>query len=309
MRYIYLTERKSIMLKPATAELITSDELLVETAEGIAVMELAANTFKSGLPLVTGIEEHSKQYMVRGTNKLFQVFDKLRAYGYEDRPCAVSTEDIYHAFAFVYGALPLTDFFGCTMPFGCVAALQAACARDKLHEHDTSRQSVIHGPGHPVEYWEDLPDGLAEGLTIHELSLLTGLEEQSVRNALSKDKTVTRAVGKHSKVLEIPPQEALAWMRGKGRFMEYEPPRSKAHISVPVAQDGSFFNATLKLKKGFAIGKKTEEHYYDTFEEALAALEKMPKPYWRRPSKTTGVPGIVRGVRWESRTRSELGLT
>lgn len=297
------------MLPPATPELITSEDLLIETAQGIAVLERAADTFKTGNPLVTGIEELAEQYMVPEANMLFHVFDSLRAYGFEDRPSWVAADDIYHAFAFVYAALPLTDFFGCRMPLGCVASLQASLARDKLHENDPSRESVIHGRGHIVEYWEDFPDGLAEGLTIHELSLLTGLEEQSVRNALNKDKTVTRAIGEHSKVLEIPVEEALVWMRGKGRFLEYEPPKSSAHISVPVASDGSFFNAKLERRKGFAIGKKGEERYIETFEEALEKLEKMPKPYWRRPSETTGVPGIVRGVRWESKSREELGLT
>ncbi len=296
------------MLSPAKPELYTSDELLVEAAEGIAVLELSANIFKTGEPLLTGIEELAQKYMDPVTNKMFQVFDKLRAYGYEDRPCCVATEDIYHAFAFVYAALPLTDFFGCTMPLGCVASLQTAYARDKIYESDNTRELVIHGPGHPVEYWDDFPDGVAEGLTIHELSLLTGLEEQSVRNSLNQDKSIKRGIGEHSKMLEVPVTDALRWMRGKGRFMEYQPPRNKAHVSVPVAKDGSFFSPGLKRKKGFAIGKKGEERYYDSFTEALSALEKMPSPYWRRPSQTTGVPGIVRGVRWESKSRKELGL-
>lgn len=297
------------MTLPATRpSIVTSDQLLTETATGIALLELAAVTFKTGKPLISGVEDRAAYFLDPVENRMFQVFDKVRAYGFEDRPCCIATEDIFHAFAFMESAWPLLDFFGDSTLNGCNASLQAALARDKLSELDHSRQLVIHGPGHPVEYWNDLPGGMALGLTVQEVALLTGLEEQSIRNELSSDKSIPREIGEQSKQLEIPVEFAATWLLGKGRFQKYQPPRSENHISVPVAKDGSFFNVNLKRKKGYTIGKKGEERPYELFIEALSALEKMTTPYWRRPSQTTGVPGIVRGVRWESKSRKEIGL-
>ncbi|MCP5203429.1 MAG: hypothetical protein H6992_04650 [Pseudomonadales bacterium] len=79
-------------------------------------------------------------------------------------------------------------------------------------------------------------------------------------------------------------------------------------MSVPVAKDGSFFNAACKREKGYAVGRKGEETYYENFTKALEALRAMPGPYWRRPSVKTGLHGIVRGVGWTAKTPKELGL-
>jgi len=77
--------------------------------------------------------------------------------------------------------------------------------------------------------------------------------------------------------------------------------KTEEGILVPVAQDGSFFHSGLRGPSGYRIGKKGEERVASSFEDALAALRKMSDPYWRRPSRTSGTPGIVKGVRWEMR--------
>ena len=55
------------------------------------------------------------------------------------------------------------------------------------------------------------------------------------------------------------------------------------------------------------MGKKGEEQTYANFSDALQAPA-MPIPYWRRPSKTTGVHGIVKGVEWVSKSKQDPDL-
>lgn len=301
-------EKMELKLPTVTPRRVTSDQLLEETAQGLAVMELAADSFRTGVPLLSGVEERAERYMQPESNKLFQSFDKARAYGFADTPCLLTPAEVYHMFAFVVSAWPPADYFGCVMPYGCSAVLQAAYARDKLEEGMTGRESVIHGPGHEIDYNERLPYGLAAGMTIPELCLLSGVKEQSIRNTLHADKSIPRQAVENSRQLEIPVKFAKEWLVGKGYYTEYEPPKSGKHYSVPEAGDGTFFNVGCRRTKGFTVGKKGAEKPYTNYAEALEALEDMPIPYWRRPSKTTGVAGIVKGVKWVSKSRKELGL-
>lgn len=293
-------------LHPAKPTQISPENLLQETSIGLAALEVAAAAFCKGSVITEEIvEEHASKYQAPEHNKMFQFFDKLRAYGYEDRPCSVRADETWNAFGFVFSLKELVDFFDVGSIDACNAVLQTAWARDKLNELDSTRGRVMISSG---EHAEDVPDGMASGLTVHEISLLTGMEEQSIRNKLSQDKSIPRAVGNDSKQVEVPLEFAKDWLQGKGRFQSYQPPRSDSQLSVPVAKDGSFFNVNLKRKKGFTVGKKGEEEHFETFKEALIALDRMPTPYWRRPSKSTGVHGIVKGVKWESKSRKELGI-
>jgi hypothetical protein len=288
---------------------VTTSQILHETAEGIALIELASETFRTGKALTSGVEERAEQFLDPEKNKMFQVFESLRAHGFDDR-CGphCSADDIFHAFAFVKALYPLVDFFGIGSSYACALTLDAAFARDKLNELKPKPAPVINCPARVVDYNVFLSGGYADGLTISELSVLSGLEEQSVRNSLHSDKSIPRAIGDQSKQLEVPLKEALEWLRNNGNFREYEPPKNMGDISVPLAKDGSFFNAQCKRSKGFAVGKKGEEIYYKTFHEALDALGSTRIAYWRRPSEATGVAGIVKGVKWVSKSRDELGL-
>lgn len=293
-------------LPAAGHHLVTTEQLLEETAVGLALLEIASEAIRNGKVVeAEDVWARSERYQDIKTNKVFQAADKLRGYGYEDRPCHVLPHETFNLFGFVFALRQLVDFFDVGTIEPCNAVLQTAYARDKLNSLDPRRGYTMVSS---CDHHEDVPDGLALGLTIHEVSLLTGLEEQSIRNELSRDKAIPRSVGKDSGQVEIPLDYAATWLLGKGRFRVYQPPRSNNHLSVPVANDGSFFHAGLKRTKGYTIGKKGDERPIKEFRKALAELEKMPKPYWRRPSKTTGVPGIVKGVRWESKTPEELGL-
>ena len=52
----------------------------------------------------------------------------------------------------------------------------------------------------------------------------------------------------------------------------------------------------------FRIGPRRENLRVETYEQALAALRAMEVARWRRPSATTGIHGLVTGVRWVAAT-------
>ena len=58
------------------------------------------------------------------------------------------------------------------------------------------------------------------------------------------------------------------------------------------------FNPGLRRGTGYTIGKKGAEEQFSDFDSALAELQRMPVPYWRRPN-ASGNWGSVAGVRWE----------
>ncbi|GGD19474.1 hypothetical protein [Sinisalibacter lacisalsi] len=109
----------------------------------------------------------------------------------------------------------------------------------------------------------------------------------------------------------VPPEVALTWLekrKGDGYLAsiwrepqtpagetEMETPTSRI---VPRAKDGSIFHPGLKTENGFRIGPKGNELTVETFDEALAELRDMEVAFWRRPSATSGKPGIVREEDW-----------
>ena len=290
-------------------KLPSSEQLLEETAEGIAVMQLAAETFRTGKPLFADdIAEHALPYRNPDNNGLYTVFEQMRRYAFEDIPCYIGNEDMYHAFAFVTSVWAPADFFGSVIPFGCNAVLQTTFARDKLNAERAGFEAVINRDNHLIDYFEYLPYGDERTLTVPEMAALTGLAVQSLRNALHSDKSIDRSIGKQTRQIEVPAAIARRWLKGKGYFREYAPPTAAGELSVPKAGDGTFFDASCKRTKGYTVGKKGEEQTYANFSDALQALEAMPIPYWRRPSKTTGVHGIVKGVEWVSKSKQDLGL-
>ncbi|MYZ48346.1 hypothetical protein E4O86_11570 [Rhizobiales bacterium L72] len=74
---------------------------------------------------------------------------------------------------------------------------------------------------------------------------------------------------------------------------------------MPVARDGSAFHPGLRRAGRFTIGEKGTELQVEDFDQALAQLQLMPTPYWRRPNNV-GNWGIVSGVRWARLDVSDL---
>ena len=69
-------------------------------------------------------------------------------------------------------------------------------------------------------------------------------------------------------------------------------------IFVPVARDGSLFTPDLMRNGTYQIGAKGEEENVSNFFDALARLNSMAVPRWRRPNEK-GLWGIVSGVAWQ----------
>lgn len=175
-----------------------------------------------------------------------------------------------------------------------------------------SRYKVDH---HVLHFDNSLMDAISclfdeedlEGLSTLQLAYLARMKQQSVRNKLSgqsRFKLVRNSKGKHYMNIS----EAVEWLRQQAGF---NPTRTLVtndteYLTVPVARDGSFFSTAIRGKNGYRIGPKGSEVLVPDFYEALETLGKMSAPYWRRPSKKSGIPGIVTGIRWERKPLSEV---
>lgn len=138
------------------------------------------------------------------------------------------------------------------------------------------------------------------------LAYFGGISEGRVRNLMSGESRVFSA-----KDGKISAQDALKWLTGRSEFWNSiwreqslssysqasDAPLEKAGF-VPVARDGSMFHPNFKRGSSYTIGKKGAEEQVADFYDALARLQRMPVPYWRRPN-ANGNWGSVAGVRWE----------
>ena len=138
------------------------------------------------------------------------------------------------------------------------------------------------------------------------LAFFGGVTEGRIRNMMSGSNRVFA-----SESGRIPAKEARKWLAGRPEFWnsvwreqslpQYDTAPGapvEMAIFVPVARDGSTFHPGLRRGSSYTIGKKGEEEQIAKFGDALACLQKMPVPYWRRPN-AAGNWGIVAGVSWE----------
>ncbi|HET7347959.1 MAG TPA: hypothetical protein VFJ10_11545, partial [Acidobacteriaceae bacterium] len=65
---------------------------------------------------------------------------------------------------------------------------------------------------------------------------------------------------------------------------DFEPGRLEQFVFVPIGADGSMFHPGLKRDGNFLLGAGTEDLRVGNFEEALAQLQAMVTPVWRRPT-------------------------
>ena len=150
------------------------------------------------------------------------------------------------------------------------------------------------------------------------LAILGKVSEGRIRNLLSEaDGPFERGPGGGIGALG-----ALSWLQKRKGFMDsiwaQDDPRATEPsveedtspvdpdhaMFVPVARDGSLFNPDLVRDGRYQIGAKGEEQHFTDFTDALAALNAMPTPRWRRPN-AQGNWGIVSGVAWQRVARPE----
>lgn len=148
---------------------------------------------------------------------------------------------------------------------------------------------------------------------LQSLALFGGVTEGRIRNILSSGDGGLEKVGQR-----VTATSAAAWLKGRKEFFasiwqhpdeeapEAPSPDFSDHVVfVPVAADGSLFHPGLLRNGKFTIGAKGEEVQYSTFDDALAALQKMATPRWRRPNEA-GNWGIVSGRDWKRIERRQL---
>lgn len=144
---------------------------------------------------------------------------------------------------------------------------------------------------------------------LRSMAVLGGITEGRVRNLLSDaNSKLERGAGGG-----INAMSAAAWLQKKKGFLTSiwhevdtiaEPQDEGAAVTpdrvifVPVARDGSMFTPDLLRNGVYRIGAKGAEEDVADFSSALARLNAMPVPRWRRPNEN-GLWGIVSGVTWQ----------
>jgi hypothetical protein len=248
---------------------------------------------------------------------------KLRDYGPHGKFDA-DIPDPKKSYTAVLMSIPAAELYGGGPAFACSAILQAVVARSKI---DRIYRKELIPTLDLIEHCQGFSTGHHfKGLTLYELSLLTTMTVQSVKNELRKPnspKTNYEHINENDEIQDpnfkipnlvtVDVEEAYKWLKGRRGFIDTyfikpEQNNQEATYLVPQAKDGSLFSPECKLLKGFKIGKKGEEVYVDDFEKALKLLQAMPKAYWRRPSPTSGISGIVSSTTWVHKDSEELNL-
>jgi hypothetical protein len=139
-----------------------------------------------------------------------------------------------------------------------------------------------------------------------------GVSEGRIRNMMSGAKRTLPSVDGR-----IPSKDALAWLADRPEFWnsvwrqqhlrryDTQGLPLERPIFVPVSRDGSVFHPGLQRGGKYPIGEKGAEIQIEGFDEALAVLQRMSTPYWRRPN-AAGNWGVVAGVRWARLDVSDL---
>ena len=141
-------------------------------------------------------------------------------------------------------------------------------------------------------------------IELNELSAIADMSLQSVRNQISQGKSGFSPHQKDGKYY-VYVDDAKLWLKKRNSYkptINFDEVRTREHredvLLVPVAQDGSYLNSDCRMTKGYQVGEKGSEVYYDDFLHARDYLMMMPFAKWRRPN-TSGNFGIVSASEWQ----------
>jgi len=147
-----------------------------------------------------------------------------------------------------------------------------------------------------------------------DLALLGDISEGRIRNMMAgKERAFSVKDGK------IPAIEALSWL--KNRTDKFRPScwrdqntfedvveqtvEVEDALFVPVASDNSIFHPGLARNGAFTVGHGKREKKYNSYDEALASLQKLANPAWSRPT-ANGRWTTVHAVRWARMDLAQL---
>jgi hypothetical protein len=144
-----------------------------------------------------------------------------------------------------------------------------------------------------------------EALSAEELAVLSGRAFQTIKNKLSGDPSEIQGTQAH-----IEAAEANAWLSRQKDFYPSiwknqddtpaiaEREKGMGEVAfVPVAKDGSLFHPGVKRDGKYLVDSDGAEQEFESFDEALAILQRAHFPEWRRPTPE-GRWTRVRGVDW-----------
>lgn len=307
---------------------LSNENIAYEVGIAYRTIEMGYSAITTGDydSLTAGETKHIAKSVMEKTgpqHDLYLAFLKLRDYG----PLGKFDDDIsdpQDLYALVLMSAPAAELYGGGHAFACSAILQAVVARSKI---DRIYRKELIPTLDLIEPCQGFCPGYHfKGFTLYELSLLGRMTVQGVKNELRKPNSpstnyenTTENIDSQDSDLKIPNlvtievSQAYKWLKGRRGFIDtyfIKPEQNDQEDTylVPQAKDGSLFSPECKLLKGFKIGKKGEEVYVDDFEQALKLLQAMPKAYWRRPSPTSGISGIVSSTTWVHKTSEELNL-
>lgn len=155
-------------------------------------------------------------------------------------------------------------------------------------------------------------------LTFEQVVILSGMSRRAVQNDAAKGGPANLKVN----VEEVQNEDALTWLRERRNFIpttylndqearqvsmaeQLDEEDDADFIFVPVTDDGIAFLPMLRREGGYQIGKYGDEKYYQDYYEALAALQKMAVPKFRRPN-AQGNWGIKVSTDWKRVPKSEI---
>lgn len=278
-------------------------------------LERIKNEVNAGLQCLTAIQETfqygDSEYRSKKINTsgyyIEGVFERIYDYVVNANWYPVQHEtEFMDAVGFVQSLRITVELYS----FDSLAQLETlivfAAARAKIDSHN----------GYPVWDLETFSDFLGhstvDGLSISEVALLAHMDEKSVRNATQMQKQDRLITQKNSDGVYIKAEDALDWLKKRQGFKPTKPQvetitqiNGVEYVLVPKAFDGTTFRATCKLSKGYKVGEKDNEEYFNSIWDALEKLKKMRKAYWRRPNEK-GISGIVSVHEWVPITKEDF---
>ena len=271
-------------------------------------VEVSFHALKAFTQRLEGCIDLEEEYVASNseTPDVVSCFRRLLRYATGAAPYAdLIQRDMSMAMSFALMVSELSEGFESKMATGSglmSGVIVQVYARFKIDHFVTGVQSSVMESISSLFEEEDL-----DGLSTLQLAFLARMKQQSVRNKLSAQtefKLERNFKGKYFMNIG----DAFRWLCMQVGFNRtaLEKPAEEKTIYVPVSKDGSFFRKNIRGPKGYRIGQKGQEIVIGDFQEALDKLKKMSTPYWRRPSSTTGIPGIVTGIRWENKPYSEV---
>ncbi|MCA1336872.1 hypothetical protein [Pseudooceanicola marinus] len=219
----------------------------------------------------------------------------------------------------LFGVTPEDIPFAARRAWVAKLPLQLADLKDYLHlkaDGEMSRVVNLALSRHALDTgfsYDDTGEETLGVVDIGSLAIFGGVTEGRIRNILSSGDGGLEKVGQR-----VTAVSAATWLKGRKEFFASiwqlpdevapeapSPDFAEEVVFVPVAADGSHFHPGLARGGKFMIGAKGEEVQYPSFDEALAALQKMATPRWRRPNEV-GNWGSVSGRDWKRIERRQL---